>query len=272
MIANRDGYNFFKTAAAKLGEWQKIERNELIDLCIKYENTDKYENYLSALICQYWFLIDYYYKKDTTQNVEDYTAWVIEGILKSLKYRGWLDPNQKIHADPTGPVKSTNRCIHTVIGNHLITSKRDCRIANNFCDSIDNTISEDGDTFAELDLLHADLNAGTVCNDIIQTYIDNNKYINAVILDSICYGGEITKGKFSLRGLTSDLSNLNKSYTDYFSEKYTAVNYAELEESCKTLIKMSKKENKSNFKLKKQIAKVLNEVKNNTDMMELLCC
>lgn len=272
MIANRDGYNFFAQSASKLPNWNTIERNTLINLCVEHENKEDFDQYLSALLCQYWYLIDIYYKKDISQNVEDYTAWYIEGVMKALKYRGWLDPKQVVSKDPNGPRKVVERCVHTVIGNNLAYCRRDRRIANSMCVSIDNTISDEGDTFIELDLVHEDLEAGTICNDIIQAYIDNNKYIDAVILDSICYGGEISNGKFSLRGLTKDLSSLNKSYADYFAEKYNSVNYPELTETCKKLINMSKKENKTNFKLKKQINKVLSELKNNKDVMSVLCC
>lgn len=146
--------------------------------------------YGSTLVCRYL----YYLKGLMTKSPglfstpEEYISAIIYGgIMYAMKYGAWLDPDKKITAD-----QAIKRCIETVRLQHHYESNLDKHKANYNTLNLDDT-NEDGSTsFAEqlVDENHGDP-AESVMNDaarsIIQSYIDRDKLMEAVILDVMAF-------------------------------------------------------------------------------------
>ena len=103
----------YATAADRIPNWKKLNKNEL---CFKYieneNNAALAESYLGAIVCRYWGLIGKYHSMSyNVADVEDVYEWLIDSIIYTLKHRRWQDPDSKIYNDPTGPDKMINRCI-----------------------------------------------------------------------------------------------------------------------------------------------------------------
>lgn len=145
--------------------------------------------YISALILRFWYTIDKMYKANTVApslEYEDFFWWLYEAIEYACKYRGWMDPTKKLNAQ-----QCINKCIETIKLQKYYDMRLDKRKAvNNSC-SLDTPIGgeEGGKTIRDM------LEAEETVDDhsawdaivLVQSYINRNRIIEAILLDNIAF-------------------------------------------------------------------------------------
>lgn len=146
--------------------------------------------YISALILRFWYKIDKMYKANSVApclEYEDFFWWLYEGIEYACKYRGWKDPTKKLNAQ-----QCINQCIETIKLQKYYNLRLDKNKSVNYCYSMETPILGDADGEKTLgDLLEAEETYDDHSADdaimLVQSYINDNKIIEAIILDTIAF-------------------------------------------------------------------------------------
>lgn len=201
--------------------------------------------YISALILRFWYTIDKMYTSNTvvpSLEHEDFFWWLYEAIEYACKYRGWRDASKKLNAQ-----QCINKCIDTIKLQKYYDMRLDKRKAVNHCTSLDAPISGDGDDASKT---LADLMESEVCIDdhsdddaimLVQSYINRNKVIEAILLDNIAFNDVQRHYKKTVKAKTATgdtyryvehssefwpyrliqiVSKLPESYKEYFMDRY----------------------------------------------------
>jgi hypothetical protein len=176
--------------------------------------------YISALILRFWYKIDRMYKENTVApslEYEDFFWWLYEAIEYACKYRGWRDETKSVNAQ-----QCINKCIETIKLQKYYNLRLDKRKAVNFCTSMDAPIcGGDDDEAKTLGDLIEDENA---CYDsstddaiaLVQSYINRNKIIEAIIIDSIAFNDVQRHFKKTIK--TQDADGKKYKYVEHSSE------------------------------------------------------
>lgn len=271
--------------AKNIPNWDTMNKNDLANLYIKYEkNENLRNNYFSALMCRYWHAIGkYYFESRNSVDIEDCYEWLIHALTYALKNRKWTDPKNKLFNDPAGPDKVINRCIASTRQIFYQASNTAKRRVNFQCDSIDRQLEAFGDSASIMVEVVDDNQSYLVsdtCKDIVKKYLDEDKIIEALIIDGICFQDSFKENKdiinkdgeeydsysyeFNDRKLVKHLNNISKPYIAYFAEKY---NFSTI----KLLQTLEIIKNLSNTRLYTSIRKTLYDLKNNTYVRNVLC-
>jgi hypothetical protein len=146
--------------------------------------------YISALILRFWHKIDKMYRANTVApslEYEDFFWWLYEAIEYACKYRGWRDTEKNLNAQ-----QCINKCIDTIKLQKYYNLRLDKNKTINHCTSMDTPMYGDdesvrtlGDTI-ECEEAYDELN-GTDAMMLIQSYINKNKIIEAILLDNIAF-------------------------------------------------------------------------------------
>ena len=202
--------------------------------------------YISALILRFWYTIDKMYKANTvapTLEQEDFFWWLYEAIEYACKYRGWQDPSKKLNAQ-----QCINKCIETIKLQKYYDLRLDKRKVVNHCCSFDTPLSSDGDDAGKTigDMLEAEdcLDSYGADDDavlLVQSYINRNKIIEAILLDNIAFNDVQKHFKKTIKTKNAEgepirytehssefwpyrliqiVSKLPDTYKSYFLEKY----------------------------------------------------
>jgi hypothetical protein len=174
---------------------------------------------------------------------EDFFEWLYEAIEYACKYRGWRDPNKKLNAQ-----QCINKCIDTIKLQKYYDLRLDKRKAVNHCCSMDTPIGGEGNDAGKTigDMLEAETYVDDHSDDdaicLVQSYINRNKVIEAILLDNIAFNdvqrhfkktvktvtesGEPIKyvehsSEFWAYRLIQIVSKLPSTYKNYFMERYT---------------------------------------------------
>ena len=204
--------------------------------------------YISGLLLRHWDKV----KKLalTCPNVdlqgEEFVEWVYEAIMYACKYRKW-QKDEKVNAQ-----QCINQCIETIRKQHYYNYNLDKNRANYNNASFDTPIGDEGNNGTQRTLIDtvADENAEreakmadstTTARQIIQTFIDKNKIVEAIIMDIIAFGDteKVTKQikqsvdengeeikyttythEFWKFKAVQILSNLSDDYQRYFVDNY----------------------------------------------------
>lgn len=175
--------------------------------------------YISALILRFWYVIDKLYASNTTVaelEREDFFNWLYESIEYACKYRAWKDPDKKLNAQ-----QCINKCIDTIKLQKYYVFRLDKHKASNNTISLDAPINDsDGESKSLADLLECEDNIeDTSAYDaelLIQSYINKNKIIEAIILDNIAFNDTQKHFKEVIKAKTAEGEDYK--YTDYSSE------------------------------------------------------
>ena len=235
--------------------------------------------YISGLILRHWDKV----KKLalTCPNIdlqgEDFVEWVYEAIMYACKYRKW-QKDEKVNAQ-----QCINQCIETIRKQHYYNYNLDKNRANYNNASFDTPIGDEGNNGTQRTLIDtiADENAErearmadstTTARQIIQTFINKNKIVEAIIMDIIAFGDteKVTKQikqsvdengeeikyttythEFWKFKAVQILSNLSDDYQQYFSDNYL-VNTSALDAALNVLKKAN------NSKLYREMENALN--------------
>ena len=204
--------------------------------------------YISGLLLRHWDKV----KKLalTCPNVdlqgEEFVEWVYEAIVYACKYRKW-QKDEKVNAQ-----QCINQCIETIRKQHYYNYNLDKNRANYNNASFDTPIGDEGNNGTQRTLIDtiADENAEreakmadstTTARQIIQTFINKNKIVEAIIMDIIAFGDteKVTKQikqsvdengeeikyttythEFWKFKAVQILSNLSDDYQKYFIDNY----------------------------------------------------
>ena len=176
--------------------------------------------YISALILRFWYTIDKMYKSNSVAPClehEDFFWWLYEAIEYACKYRGWKDPTKNLNAQ-----QCINKCINTIQLQKYYDLRLDKKKAVNFCTSMDAPIGGDGDDAAKTigDMLEAEGEVDDHSADdvilLVQSYINKNKIIEAILIDNIAFNDVQKHHKKTIKAVNCDGEAYK--YTDYSSE------------------------------------------------------
>lgn len=224
--------------------------DELADAyCDAVDNNDAAlkDIYISALILRFWYTIDKMYKANNVApslEYEDFFWWLYEAIEYACKYRGWRDETKKLNAQ-----QCINKCIDTIKLQKYYDLRLDKRKAVNHCCSIDMSIGEEreGGFKTLADVLESEDNLDDVYVDddavlLVQSYINRNKIIEAILLDNIAFNDVQKHFKKTIKTQTASgepckyvehssefwpykliqiVSKLPDTYKNYFMDRYS---------------------------------------------------
>jgi hypothetical protein len=236
--------------------------------------------YISALVLRFWFNIDKMYRSNTVApslEREDFFWWLYEAIEYACKYRGWRDPAKNLNAQ-----QCINKCIETIKLQKYYNLRLDKRKVANHCCSMEDPIttgdkSDSAMTIA--DQLESEESYDDHSSDdvmmLVQSYINRNKIIEAIIIDSIAFndvqkhfkktvkttnrnGDEVRytehSSEFWPYKLVQIVSKLPDTYKTEFMERYS-ISEAKLTAVIDTLSKVN------NQKIYKYLSKTLDELR-----------
>jgi hypothetical protein len=242
-------------------------------------NTVLKDVYISALILRFWYTIDKMYKANKVAPClehEDFFWWLYDAIEYACKYRAWRDPSKKVNAQ-----QCINKCIETIKLQRYYELRLDKNKVVNKCTSIDTPIGEEdnssktlADTLESEDCLD-DCYADDDAIALVQSYINRDKIIEAILLDNIAFNdcqrhfSKVVKkqndegdtyrytehsSEFWPYRLIQIVSKLPETYKDYFLHKYDIS-----EKKLPAILEIIKKAN--NQKLYKYLDRTLSELR-----------
>lgn len=271
-------YASFRKRADAIPDWEKINKNKLANLYLENEHDEvKREQYLSALVCRYWHNIGSQYNESKNSvNIEECYDWLLNALLRALKNRKWTDPTSKLYNDSCGPDKVINRCIASERDIFYQSSNTYKRRTQFGVQSIDVAQEEYGDASFVSPYLAAEDNYNNVdIDNLIQSFVDENDIIEAIIVDGICYGDAFKEARdeqdenkvnyeFNERKLVKYIKSLTQANIDQFVYKYSipANQSSQIFNSLKALV---------GTRLYTYIRKTLYKVSNNKSFKELAC-
>jgi len=229
--------------------WETMNKNDLFNLYLKYEDDEVMRNkYVAAIMCRYWYLIFTNYEKSKA-SVDIYTCyeWLSGAVLSVLRRRAWTKPDSSVYNDPNGPDKCLNQSVCSFRAGFYQSSNTDKKKTNyntvsseelydNFGESSKALVDEEPSYTDDLDDVES----------LVHGLVTRNRYMEALLVDNIAYG-ECFKEKytkatallykedgeepeeykykkvqrtFSQKILNSNLRELDEQYIDYFSSRY----------------------------------------------------
>jgi hypothetical protein len=161
--------------------------------------------YISALILRFWYTIDKMYKANKVApslEHEDFFEWLYEAIEYACKYRGWRDPSKNLNAQ-----QCINKCIDTIKLQKYYDLRLDKRKAVNHSCSMETPLGDDsGKTIG--DMLEAEEYVDDHSSDdailLVQSYINRNKIIEAILLDNIAFNDVQKHSKKTIKTVNPD--------------------------------------------------------------------
>lgn len=210
--------------ARKLSQpYESYTIDELADAYCEAVDTDNAtlkDVYISALILRFWYTIDRMYKNNTVApclEYEDFFWWLYEAIEYACKYRGWKDSTKNLNAQ-----QCINKCIDTIKLQKYYDLRLDKKKAVNYCTSMDTPICGDGDDTEKTlaDMLEDETPDYETGADaiimLVQSYINRNKIIEAILIDNIAFNDVQKHHKKVIK--TTNIEGEAVRYTDYSSE------------------------------------------------------
>lgn len=172
--------------------------------------------YISALILRFWYTIDKMYKANKVApslEHEDFFEWLYEAIEYACKYRGWRDPSKNLNAQ-----QCINKCIDTIKLQKYYDLRLDKRKAVNHSCSMETPLGDEGKTIG--DMLEAEEYVDDHSSDdailLVQSYINRNKIIEAILLDNIAFNDVQKHSKKTIKTVNPD--GETTKYVEHSSE------------------------------------------------------
>lgn len=234
-----------------------------------------YEAYVSALMVRYWHMVPYLYNQSRSSRLEleDMAMWIYDGLAKAFKYRSWLDPNKAVSKDPKGAEKCFNQCITSVRQYWYKHFNTNASKINYLALSLDELRESLGDSFDDSIPQQMVLEENDSCKDIIQSLIKQDKVLEALVIDRICYGdsfkettiiddnGRRKSYGFDERKLLKSFKSINDGYLRAFGLAY-GINPQKVKD---ILVKNAK--SKPDFGIKG----ILDGLRKSKEVISLLC-
>ena len=281
-MLNETKKDLTRLARKLMKPYEQYSIDELADeycKAVDVGNGELKDIYISALILRFWYTIDKMYKANTVApclEYDDFFWWLYEAIEYACKYRGWQDPTKNLNAR-----QCINKCIDTIKLQKYYNLRLDKNKTVNHCTSLNTPIGGDDEGGKALeDLLESeecidDCYADDDAIMLVQSYINRNKLIEAILLDNIAFNDVQRYTKKTIKKETSDgntyrytecssefwpykliqiVSKLPDTYKNEFLKKYTIT-----EEKLTTVLEVINRAN--NQKLYKYLYNCLDELK-----------
>lgn len=229
-------YNSCYEVANYLGDWQRLNKNDIANLYLDNRHTEMGNVYGAALLCKYWYKVGLIWKNNKkTMSQEDCYEIVWDGIEKAMDYAAWRNPENKLYLDPNGPDKAINVCIDSTRKSYYAfvnMDKRRVHFGSN-SSSLDGFEDDHDDYIGDLCTYNDEEYYTRMATFHIYSLIDlllrKNKLAEAIIVDNICFNDSTVQNKdtgaisYNERKFVSELHLLEPdSYSKYFSERYGA--------------------------------------------------
>lgn len=252
---NNPAFDLFKEKADQLHKEYGIKYSAkdpaiaawMLDTLI--EATEDRDNHLrdlcaAGLMLRFWSVF-------TTKKVgvdvdyETKISYGWKGIELALEYKAWQNPQKNVNAD-----QAVKQCIHTTFLRENYLLNLDKSKANNFSASLDEEVGDFSDGKAtlgeilpdEVDLADQQTReAEQFATSMVQSYINKNKIVEAIILDTIAFNDVNKSTKKVVKYTDTEgnpkkctqvysefwpfrcvqiLSQLPETYASYFGGKY----------------------------------------------------
>jgi len=204
-------------------DWKKYSINDLFVKAIENENTDLYEKYYAGIICRVWgYSGRVYHSVNRHIPFEQCYDIVIDAVNYVLEKRVWENPESSLYGDKSAPDKAFHISLkrqRSIVLANLTADKRQSNFNNLSIDEFHEAYndSSDGMLFEGLCSSESDNNLGIY----ISSYFDNDDYIEAFALDSICYG---QYGDYSVDKIIKIIKNLDNKDFKYYKMFYNLSN------------------------------------------------
>lgn len=257
----------YETNASNIDNWKKISMNDLCNNYIieKENNSKKANDYLSAIICRCWSLMNKVYYKQQCYGVTEFDCYdnMIDSILYVLNSKIWLNPNSKLYKDPNGPYKALSITLKSRRGNIQYLNNMDKRKINTISVSLDALEENSSDSY------YIPYYDSTNCSEqniieFISKIFYNKQYLKAIILDAIMYYDICDDNKeFSEKKLRHFIYMIDNTYELTFANFYQ-LSLKEVKLAVQSI------KNLSTLSLKKNIVSIMQQLKVNNEIKNLL--
>lgn len=277
--------------------WETENKNDLINKYIDNKDNRSLRNsYFAAIMLRYWGnIFKYYNLSSKTIELEECYAMLCEAIkyiLDTEKMHKWRDPNSEYSKDKNAPDKFINMSIYSGRQYFYQASNTDKRKVNYTTASIEGQMEDFGDGAACLENCCCDVEEymnKIELNRLIQKFFIDDRPIEALIIDGICYQDSFKEEKtkvvfdtvdkngypvkdkqyrvkytFNERMLVKHLTSLDDTYSKHFLKFYN-INKDEFK------ITLNKLRQYDNAHLYSMIRKTLFELRNNKEFLSAIC-
>ena len=285
--------SYERRANSVVPNWRELDVNTLCNLYIENENNEVKKNgYFSAIVLKKWGYIGKHYinSKASGFSIEQCYDMVLDAIMYILKMRKWLDPNNKLYGDKNAPDKCLNRCIFSARQRDYYLSNRDKRRYNYGGISLEAITDNVGDHTEVLcdEVLDQDnqdyMFVNVTLKNIINHMVSKNKILEALVLDNIanddCYTTKtettevVTKDTTEKVKRSHDVFKLCKLVDNLYNYDIKTIkricNMYCLEEE--KLIDFLPVLNNDKGRLSRVVKSVMNNLRNDKELIETLCC
>lgn len=285
--------SYERRASTVVPNWRELDVNTLCNLYIENENNEVKKNgYFSAIVLKKWGYIGKHYinSKASGFSIEQCYDMVLDAIMYILKMRKWLDPNNKLYGDKNAPDKCLNRCIFSARQRDYYLSNRDKRRYNYGGISLEAITDNVGDHTEVLcdEVLDQDnqdyMFVNVTLKNIINHMVSKNKILEALVLDNIanddCYTTKtetteiVTKDTTEKVKRSHDVFKLCKLVDNLYNYDIKTIkricNMYCLEEE--KLIDFLPVLNNDKGRLSRVVKSVMNNLRNDKELIETLCC
>ena len=201
---------------AEVINWKKYNQNELVFEYIKHENDPLAENFFAAIICRFWGYSGRIFTKCNKHvSFEECYDCVVDAIRYVLKKRVWENPENSLYGDPTAPDKAIHIALKRQTALMLSKYNAQRRLSNFNTLSIDE-IHENYNDSADGLLFGSETNVSDTLRTYISEYFTNNKYLEGVMLDTICYSNVPYSEQYVLKSI----KNFDEKDLEYFKLNY----------------------------------------------------
>jgi hypothetical protein len=148
---------------------------------------------------------------------EDFFWWLYEAIEYACKYRGWRDETKKLNAQ-----QCINKCINTIKLQKYYNLRLDKNKSANHSCSLETPLGGDNNESGKTigDVLEADGRLDDHSDDavisLVQSYINRNKIIEAILIDNIAFNDVQKHSKKTIKTQNSEGEPFK--YIEYSSE------------------------------------------------------
>jgi len=261
--------------------------------------------YWAAILLRYWYKIPKWILESASLKLPavEFFDWLNDSLHDAFYYRSWRplrrakpnDPNSEWIQNPQYNTMDSNVFDRSVNffcgarrGKEYQAANKDKRKANVAATSIDKTFDEDGYSILDREGLSTKGSGYDGIRSLINLFLEENKVVEAVILDTIAYGDSVKEDKskvdrtivnpetneeetetnyrfshqFNERKVVKQINDINEKYfTDYFNKEYKVKDYKPILEKIKSL---------TNGKLYKEIEKTLMSIKQSPELLQFI--
>jgi len=264
--------------------------------------------YWAAIMLRYWYKIPKWILESKSLNLPpiEFYNWLHGSLHDAFYYRSWrklrrarpndpesewIDNPQYTDMDNCVFDRSVNFFCAARRGKEYQAANKDKRKANTQAMSIDKTFDEDGYSILDREGLSTEGSGYNGIRSLINLFLEEDKLVEAVIIDSIAYGDSLKEDKnkyiytymdknekgedvevsetnyryaheFNARKVVKQLTELNDKYfTEYFTKEYNVKDYHPILEKIKSL---------DNNKLYKAIEKTLMSIQQSPELLKFV--